>query len=440
MPTRSIAASTAATSDGRRPVNGGSCGSRPERHDFLHRHPEGQLRELRHDRDGPRDGASIQRPRSACAAQPHRRPRSVAGPRSGRGGASTCRRRWGRPGRVARQRRGTGSRRRRRGPSPTTLTPSAARIGAAGSATGDRRSIARRAPVSTRPSQLVPRPAFAEQEQEERCADEGHDDAHRDVAGQPRHEIGDGQQHAPASAEIGRTRPAAGPTTSRTTCGTTSPTNPISPLMATPAAVAIDATRRARRARGGRRPRGGGQPHRRAASRRGRATRREDEETGPDDERRRDGQSGPGRRRRARPAGTRRSGGGRSPDTYIARVRNAVSTDATAYPVSSSRVRPPGPPEPPSRKTSHAANNAPAKASPCSRLKAKIANWTGSMTATAAPSAAPEAVPSTYGSARGLRNSPWNVAPATARPAPTTIAVRTRGSRRSQTIVAVASV
>ena len=55
-------------------------------------------------------------------------------------------------------------------------------------------------------------------------------------------------------------------------------------------------------------------------------------------------------------------------------------------------------------------------------------------TAIAAPSAAPEAVPSTYGSASGLRSRPWNVAPATASPVPTTIAVRTRGSRRSMTI------
>ena len=43
---------------------------------------------------------------------------------------------------------------------------------------------------------------------------------------------------------------------------------------------------------------------------------------------------------------------------------------------------------------------------------------TGMRTAIAAPSAAPDAVPSTYGSASGLRSRPWNVAPATARPAP----------------------
>ena len=37
------------------------------------------------------------------------------------------------------------------------------------------------------------------------------------------------------------TRRALGPTTSRTTCGTTSPTNPIRPLIATAAAVAMAA-------------------------------------------------------------------------------------------------------------------------------------------------------------------------------------------------------
>ena len=44
---------------------------------------------------------------------------------------------------------------------------------------------------------------------------------------------------------------------------------------------------------------------------------------------------------------------------------------------------------------------------------------TGRRIASAAPSAAPDEVPSTYGSASGLRTMPWNVAPATARPAPT---------------------
>ena len=62
------------------------------------------------------------------------------------------------------------------------------------------------------------------------------------------------------------------------------------------------------------------------------------------------------------------------------------------------------------------------------------------MSAIAAPSPAPDAVPRTYGSARGLRSSPWNVAPATARATPTTIAVMTRGMRRSQTIASDAGV
>ena len=58
--------------------------------------------------------------------------------------------------------------------------------------------------------------------------------------------------------------------------------------------------------------------------------------------------------------------------------------------------------------------------------------------AIAAPSAAPDAVPSTNGSASGLRSRPWKVAPATASPAPTTIAVSTRGRRSSHTIVSAA--
>ena len=53
----------------------------------------------------------------------------------------------------------------------------------------------------------------------------------------------------------------------------------------------------------------------------------------------------------------------------------------------------------------------------------------------AAPSAAPDAVPSTYGSASGLRSRPWNVTPATASAAPTSIVVRTRGRRSSMTMV-----
>src|SRR6188508_182215 len=52
-----------------------------------------------------------------------------------------------------------------------------------------------------------------------------------------------------------------------------------------------------------------------------------------------------------------------------------------------------------------------------------------------APRDAPAAVPMMYGSAIGLRRTAWNTVPAHASPAPTTIAPRTRGRRRSITIV-----
>ena len=84
--------------------------------------------------------------------------------------------------------------------------------------------------------------------------------------------------------------------------------------------------------------------------------------------------------------------------------------------------------------------SAKAKARPCSKPNSTITKWTGITTAIAAPSAAPEAVPRTYGSASGFRMRPWKVAPATASAAPTSIAVRTRGIRRSHTMASVAGV
>src|SRR6188472_4768012 len=51
-----------------------------------------------------------------------------------------------------------------------------------------------------------------------------------------------------------------------------------------------------------------------------------------------------------------------------------------------------------------------------------------------APSPAPAATPRRYGSASGLWNTPWYVAPAIASIPPTSPASRTRGTRRSQTI------
>src|SRR6476646_582668 len=101
---------------------------------------------------------------------------------------------------------------------------------------------------------------------------------------------------------------------------------------------------------------------------------------------------------------------------------------------------PPGPPEPPRRNTSSAAAIAPTNAQTFTRPNWKTVRPTGNRMASAAPRAAPDDVPRTYGSASGLRTIPWNVAPATARPAPTRAAVRTRGIRSSQTIVSVAAV
>src|SRR6185503_4322610 len=88
--------------------------------------------------------------------------------------------------------------------------------------------------------------------------------------------------------------------------------------------------------------------------------------------------------------------------------------------------------------TRNTAPSAPRNAKPWSSPNSRTRVRTGTITAMAAPSAAPDAVPSTYGSASGLRSTPWNVAPATASPAPTVIAVSTRGSRRSTTMTSSA--
>ena len=54
-------------------------------------------------------------------------------------------------------------------------------------------------------------------------------------------QVGHHQEAAPKIAESGRTSRAFGPTTRRTMWGTTSPTKPMSPAMATAAAVTSDA-------------------------------------------------------------------------------------------------------------------------------------------------------------------------------------------------------
>ena len=56
-----------------------------------------------------------------------------------------------------------------------------------------------------------------------------------------------------------------------------------------------------------------------------------------------------------------------------------------------------------------------------------------------APSAAPDDAPRISGDTSGLRNRPWNAAPATASAAPTSTAAITRGPRTSRITFSVAS-
>ncbi len=61
------------------------------------------------------------------------------------------------------------------------------------------------------------------------------------------------------------------------------------------------------------------------------------------------------------------------------------------------------------------------------------AGWGKRRNASAAPSPAPELTPSSRPSTRGLRNTPWYTAPATARFAPTNAAAPIRGRRIRRT-------
>src|SRR5690606_31590341 len=79
---------------------------------------------------------------------------------------------------------------------------------------------------------------------------------------------------------------------------------------------------------------------------------------------------------------------------------------------------------------------------------ANAASWTHELvpaagsavitTVTAKP--APAAAPNKYGSARGLRKTPWKAAPDTARAAPTSAPSTTRGTRSCHRIAASRSV
>src|ERR1700678_2822153 len=72
----------------------------------------------------------------------------------------------------------------------------------------------------------------------------------------------------------------------------------------------------------------------------------------------------------------------------------------------------------------------PAKASMAVALKPRIDHWERKVIPRDAPKVAPPDDPMTYGSAMGLRKSPWNSRPERAKAVPTRPDARTRGRRR----------
>src|SRR5271154_5154890 len=72
----------------------------------------------------------------------------------------------------------------------------------------------------------------------------------------------------------------------------------------------------------------------------------------------------------------------------------------------------------------------PAKASSAVALKPKTDHWEKKEIPMQAPKIAPPEDPMTYGSAMGLRKSPWNSRPDNASPEPTNPEASTRGRRR----------
>ncbi len=134
------------------------------------------------------------------------------------------------------------------------------------------------------------------------------------------------------------------------------------------------------------------------------------------------------------------------PDANMSSDTPAARSDETAYPVRSSVTDGRRPPWRATPITSSTVPSPPKKANswtnpmPSHEPAAPIASagaTSGSTMAMVAPSDAPAAVPMMYGSAIGLRRMAWKTVPAQARPAPTTMAPSTRGSRRSITIVSM---
>ena len=80
------------------------------------------------------------------------------------------------------------------------------------------------------------------------------------------------------------------------------------------------------------------------------------------------------------------------------------------------------------------ADNAPMKAAICTPSNAPLPSPKSLTKARVAPRPPPAAMPSRYGSASGLRKTPWYVPPAVASEAPTSRPSTTRGNRRFHTI------
>src|SRR3990172_10027289 len=113
----------------------------------------------------------------------------------------------------------------------------------------------------------------------------------------------------------------------------------------------------------------------------------------------------------------------------------AVDSEATATPASTSVVVGTVFPTRATPYTNRTEPRAPAKAASGSRLRPCHATERPATTTIVEPRAAPVATPIRYGSASGLRNTPWYVAPDIASVAPASPARSTRGIRTSQMIV-----
>ena len=207
-PTRSIAGSTAIPIRRRASRRSAVRAASDRGRRLRDCHRERQLGELGDDGDRSRHRLAVDR-RSACRRQRYGPAARRGERRSAPAAGSTCRRRWDRPGRAFRRPRAPG-----RHPLTIARSPSA--------------TVTPYAPTDRR-SQLVPRSAPIQQDEEEWRTEHRHDDADRDVAEHPGDEVGGGQQDR-AGDRRERDHPSCGrPTRSRTTCGTTSPTKPMRP-------------------------------------------------------------------------------------------------------------------------------------------------------------------------------------------------------------------